>query len=125
MAKVGVSRKMKECLDFVRAYIAEHDGVSPSFQDIADGIGIASKSGVHRLIVALEERGLIQRMKDRARSLSVPDDEGTIHLTMPAKLQSLVRRKAAAAGISPEKYIQICILRSSRLATSSNAYEAA
>lgn len=46
-------------------------GVSPSFDEMKDALGLKSKSGVHRLISALEERGFIKRMANRARALEV------------------------------------------------------
>ncbi|MBO6503678.1 MAG: transcriptional repressor LexA [Kordiimonadaceae bacterium] len=54
-------------------------GVSPSFDEMKDALGLKSKSGVHRLISALEERGFIKRMANRARALEVLKlPEGTV-----------------------------------------------
>lgn len=47
------------------------DGVSPSFEEMKDAVGLKSKSGIHRLITALEERGFIRRLPNRARALEV------------------------------------------------------
>ena len=47
------------------------DGVSPSFDEMKDAIGLKSKSGIHRLISGLEERGFIRRLPNRARALEV------------------------------------------------------
>lgn len=55
-------------------YIHEHlndSGVSPSFDEMKDALGLKSKSGIHRLITGLEERGFIQRLPHRARALEV------------------------------------------------------
>jgi repressor LexA len=68
--------KQHETLAFIRDYIAEHC-YSPTFQEIADGIGVRSKSGVHRLISGLEERGLIRRLHYRERAIVIvekPDE---------------------------------------------------
>ena len=46
-------------------------GVSPSFEEMKDAVGLKSKSGIHRLITALEERGFIRRLPNRARALEV------------------------------------------------------
>ena len=46
-------------------------GISPSFDEMRDALGLKSKSGVHRLISALEERGFIRRLPNRARALEV------------------------------------------------------
>ena len=55
------------------------DGVSPSFEEMKESIGLKSKSGIHRLISGLEERGFIRRLPNRARALEVlrlPDNQG-------------------------------------------------
>ena len=59
------------------------DGVSPSFEEMKEAIGLKSKSGIHRLISGLEERGFIRRLPNRARALEVlrlPDNQpsGTV-----------------------------------------------
>jgi repressor LexA len=59
-----------ELLTFVRTYIAGH-GYSPSYDEMAGAIGLASKSGIHRLITALAERGHIRRLPNRRRSIQV------------------------------------------------------
>ena len=54
------------------------DGVPPSFDEMKDAIGLKSKSGIHRLISGLEERGFIRRLPNRARALEVlrlPDNQ--------------------------------------------------
>ena len=65
-----LTRKQHELL----CYIHEHlngSGVSPSFEEMKDALDLKSKSGVHRLISALEERGFIRRLPNRARALEV------------------------------------------------------
>lgn len=55
----------------------EQDGVPPSFDEMKDALGLASKSGIHRLIMGLEERGFIRRLPHRARALEIiklPDE---------------------------------------------------
>jgi SOS-response transcriptional repressor LexA len=53
-------------------YLVSRDGpVGPSFEEMADAIGLRSKSGVHRLVQGLEERGFIRRIGHRARSIEV------------------------------------------------------
>ena len=72
-SKVGLTRKMRDLLEFLRDYTRDEDGVPPSYQEMADYLGLASKSGVHRLIAALEERGYIIRMPHHARAIAVID----------------------------------------------------
>lgn len=57
-------------LTFLHRRISE-TGITPSFEEMKDGIGLASKAGVHRLVLALEERGFIRRLPNRARALEV------------------------------------------------------
>ena len=65
-----LTAKQKELLLFIHSRIKE-DGVSPSFDEMKDALNLASKSGIHRLITALEERGFIRRLAHRARALEV------------------------------------------------------
>lgn len=65
-----LTTKQKELLLFIHKHIKE-TGVSPSFDEMKDALNLASKSGIHRLITALEERGFIRRLAHRARALEV------------------------------------------------------
>jgi repressor LexA len=65
-----LTRKQLELLLFVNQRLKE-EGVPPSFEEMKEALNLQSKSGVHRLIVALEERGFIKRMPNRARALEV------------------------------------------------------
>ena len=65
-----LTAKQKELLLFIHTRIKE-DGVSPSFDEMKGALNLASKSGIHRLITALEERGFIRRLPHRARALEV------------------------------------------------------
>ena len=65
-----LTRKQHELLLFIHRRIRE-TGVSPSFDEMKDALNLASKSGVHRLVSALEERGFIRRLAHRARALEV------------------------------------------------------
>jgi repressor LexA len=65
-----LTRKQLELLLFINSRLKE-EGVPPSFEEMKEALNLQSKSGVHRLIVALEERGFIKRMANRARALEV------------------------------------------------------
>jgi repressor LexA len=67
---VMLTRKQHELLMFIHERIKEQ-GVSPSFDEMEEALGLASKSGIHRLITALEERGFLRRLPHRARALEV------------------------------------------------------
>jgi repressor LexA len=62
--------KQYELLVFIDRHLKQH-GVSPSFDEMKDALGLRSKSGIHRLITGLEERGFIRRLAHRARALEV------------------------------------------------------
>ena len=65
-----LTRKQLELLLFINERLKE-EGVPPSFEEMKMALDLQSKSGVHRLIVALEERGFLRRMPNRARALEV------------------------------------------------------
>jgi repressor LexA len=65
-----LTKKQFELLKFIDLHIKRH-GVSPSFDEMKDALNLKSKSGIHRLITALEERGFIARLAHRARALEV------------------------------------------------------
>lgn len=63
-----------EVLAFIKRYQSENDGVSPSFEEMKEASGLASKSGIYRILSALEERGYITRLANRARAIIVHDN---------------------------------------------------
>jgi len=65
-----LTAKQRELLMFIQQRLGE-GGVSPSFDEMREALDLKSKSGVHRLISALEERGFIRRLPNRARALEV------------------------------------------------------
>ena len=84
-----LTRKQHELVCFIDDRLRE-TGVSPSFEEMREALDLKSKSGVHRLISALEERAFIRRLPNRARALEV--------LRMPERI---VAKPAAAAGQPP------------------------
>ena len=65
-----LTRKQQELLIFINERLKQ-GGVSPSFDEMKEALGLKSKSGIHRLITGLEERGFIRRLAHRARALEV------------------------------------------------------
>jgi repressor LexA len=65
-----LTRKQSDLLRFIHERLKE-TGVPPSFDEMKDALDLRSKSGIHRLILALEERGFIRRLPNRARALEV------------------------------------------------------
>lgn len=88
-----LTRKQHELICFIADRLAE-TGVSPSFEEMKDALDLKSKSGVHRLISALEERQFIRRLPNRARALEV--------LRMPERPEARKGHGSArAAAASP------------------------
>ena len=65
-----LTRKQHDLLLFIHERLKE-SGIPPSFDEMKDALGLSSKSGIHRLIKALDERGFIRRLPNRARALEV------------------------------------------------------
>ncbi len=78
-----LTRKQQELLSFIDTRLRA-DGVSPSFEEMKDALQLRSKSGVHRLINALEERRFIRRLPNRARALEVLQMPEALRAPKPA-----------------------------------------
>lgn len=65
-----LTKKQLDLLEFIHKR-TERDGVPPSFEEMKDALDLRSKSGIHRLITALEERGFLRRLPHRARALEI------------------------------------------------------
>ncbi len=85
-----LTRKQHELLTFIDRHL-KSTGFSPSFEEMKDALQLRSKSGIHRLISALEERGFLRRHHHRARALEV--------VRLPEDVSA---RAAAATGATPE-----------------------
>ncbi|MDE2595311.1 MAG: transcriptional repressor LexA [Sphingomonadales bacterium] len=100
-----LTRKQHELIRFIQARL-EETGVSPSFEEMKEALDLKSKSGVHRLISALEERGFIRRLPNRARALEVlrqPDDVSSkVASTRAAANANTALGAARAAPVRPE-----------------------
>jgi repressor LexA len=95
-----LTRKQHELIRFIQTRL-EESGVSPSFEEMKEALDLKSKSGVHRLISALEERGFIRRLPNRARALEVlrqPEDVTSTKTSIRAPANS---NTAPAAIKSP------------------------
>ena len=87
-----LTRKQHELVCFINDRLNE-TGVSPSFEEMKDALDLKSKSGVHRLISALEERNFIRRLPNRARALEV--------LRMPERAEKKAPSKASNVKPAP------------------------
>ncbi len=86
-----LTRKQYELLLFINRHLTE-SGVSPSFDEMKEALGLRSKSGIHRLITGLEERGFIRRLPHRARALEV--------VRLPENQQAAAGARSATAGVA-------------------------
>ncbi|WP_165909516.1 LexA family transcriptional regulator [Shinella sp. JR1-6] len=69
--RFSLTHRQQDTMHFIMAYRNESGGISPSYAEIMDAIGVRSKSTVNRLLNGLEERGRIIRMPNRARTIQV------------------------------------------------------
>ena len=95
-----LTRKQYELLMFIHERVRE-SGIPPSFDEMKEALDLKSKSGIHRLITALEERGFLRRMEKRARALEVlklPDNMA--ETLRPATTRSQAQRAPAIRGRS-------------------------
>ena len=84
-----LTKKQLDLLEFIQKRVAR-DGVPPSFDEMKEALDLRSKSGIHRLITALEERGFIRRLAHRARALEI--------VKLPEALQN---KFDAVSGFTP------------------------
>ncbi|WP_379546676.1 transcriptional repressor LexA [Qipengyuania sp. DSG2-2] len=99
-----LTAKQHELIQFIQQRL-EETGISPSFEEMKEALDLKSKSGVHRLISALEERGFIRRLPNRARALEVirqPEDAVPGAVKKPQAANDLVGARTSAPAASPQ-----------------------
>lgn len=121
-----LTRKQHELLTYIDRHLRE-TGFSPSFEEMKEALQLRSKSGIHRLISALEERGFVKRRHHRARALEVtrmPQEQGR---NAPALVASSSNGAAPSGAAAPASFSPNVIRGdfSSRLAGVRAAHEAA
>lgn len=94
---IGLMPRQLQLLQFICGYQAAHRGVSPSMQECARGLGISSKSQVHRMLSSLEARGALRRIKYRPRQ---------IELVAPVPVGSNIGARLCAMPIASAKPIR-------------------
>lgn len=100
-----LTRKQRDLLAFIHKRV-QRDGVPPSFDEMKDALELKSKSGIHRLITALEERGFIRRLPHRARAIEVikvPD-------SMPPRRRGFVP-EVIQGSAAPEPAVEAPVVR--------------
>ena len=68
-----LTKKQKELFVYLKNYISSND-ISPSFEEMKNALNLKSKSGIHRLITSLEQRGYIKRLKHKARAMEIANN---------------------------------------------------
>lgn len=106
-----LTSKQKELLLFIHERLQE-TGVPPSFDEMKDALELKSKSGIHRLITALEERGFIRRLPHRARALEViklPENADTAQPRRggftPSVIEGSLSRQNAQLAVPPSSMV--------------------
>src|ERR1700709_2153499 len=93
-----LTRKQYELLMFIHERVRE-SGIPPSFDEMKDALDLKSKSGIHRLITALEERGFLRRIEKRARALEIIKLPENVSDTLkPATTRSQAQRLTPAGA---------------------------
>jgi repressor LexA len=92
-----LTAKQQQLLAYIRDHL-EHGGVSPSFEEMKEALDLKSKSGIHRLISALEERGFIRRLPNRARALEILKLPDGMEAPPPKPAETVPFQKPASAS---------------------------
>ena len=103
-----LTRKQHELLHFINDRLKQ-EGVPPSFDEMKDALELASKSGIHRLITALEERGFIRRLANRARAIEVIKlpDQSVRGKFNPSVIEGSLGQARPPSAFEPQAYISI------------------
>jgi repressor LexA len=96
-----LTQRQHQLLLFIHGYLRDH-GVPPSFEEMRASLRLKSKSGIHRLIKGLEERGYIRRMPYRARALEVTRLPNGARVAPGAAVEANVVQFARPGGSAPE-----------------------
>ena len=104
-----LTKKQLNLLEFIDTKTSEN-GISPSFDEMKEALNLKSKSGIHRLIIALEERGFIRRLPHRARALEVIKRVKPSLSNQHSNDQKVVQLEASPREQSKENDSQIPLL---------------
>ena len=109
--KTALTTKQSELLEFIRSF-ADRKGHAPSYEQMRQAVGLQSRSGIHRLILGLDERGVIRRLPNRARAIEVVDQSN-----LPRDLEQRISTYCRSVGITRPTFDQRaaeCLLRGGR-----------
>ena len=107
-----LTKKQKELFEYLTSYIAKNS-ISPSFEEMKIAVNLKSKSGIHRLIKSLEQRGFIKRLKYKARAMeitknlkSITNTENSNSISIPL-LGSIAAGNPIEAIENPDEYLSV------------------
>ncbi len=105
-----LTKKQKELYDFLAHYIKANQ-ISPSFEEMKKAVNLKSKSGIHRLITSLEQRGFIKRLKHKARAMEITkklyqNNQNESSFDIPL-LGSIAAGNPIEAIENPDEYISV------------------
>jgi repressor LexA len=104
-----LTKKQYELLLFINERLKE-TGVSPSFDEMKEALNLKSKSGIHRLITALEERGFIKRLAHRARALEVVKLPDTMASSMSAPSRHAPRASTPPQAANDDRAVSVSVM---------------
>lgn len=107
-----LTRKQHDLIRFIQERL-EENGISPSFEEMKEALDLKSKSGVHRLVSALEERGFIRRLPNRARALEI--------LKLPEASVKPRAKELAAAASAKSNIVNLEAARKVRVPEAANS----
>ena len=105
-----LTKKQSDLLRYLYARQEEGAFISPSYDEMRDAMGLKSKCGIHRLVVCLEERGFIERLPQRPRSIRVLAGRGTTQAGDAAGFERacLPLGRAGRAGSRHRRPVRVC-----------------
>ncbi len=92
---IGLTDRQLALLGFIKSYVAQHGGVAPTYEEMAAAQGIR-KSGAHRLVLCLEERGYVRRLPLRDRAIEVVGVHERLAQFSDADLTAELERRRAS-----------------------------
>lgn len=99
---IALTTQQSRLLSYLKSYLSSTGGVAPSFDEMGQALGLASKSTAHRLLTKLEERGHIRRIPNRARAIEVVDVAPLHCVPTEALIAELARRDIRLVQADPE-----------------------
>lgn len=101
---IPLTDRQKQLLDYLRSC-----NRCPSYIEMRDALGLTSKSGVHRLITALEERGFVRRLPNRSRAIELVEDAHLPRLTVPEIISEATSHGLVVGRLSGKYFCEVTL----------------